>query len=72
MASSAARTVCDWAFDSLGLTRVIWRAQVGNDASRRVAEKVGFTFEGTQRLGLDYRGTRLDAWIASLLAGDRR
>lgn len=72
LASAATRTLCEWAFDSLGLTRIVWRAQVGNDASRRVAEKVGFTFEGTQRRGLDHRGNRLDAWIASLVASDPR
>ena len=63
--------VCAWGFTALGLTRIEWRANVGNTASRRVAEKAGFTFEGTARAALDHRGERVDAWVAALLAGSR-
>jgi RimJ/RimL family protein N-acetyltransferase len=72
VAPAAARTIAAWAFDSLGLARVVWRAHVGNEASRRVAEKAGLVFEGTERSGLDHRGTRRDAWVASLVATDPR
>jgi RimJ/RimL family protein N-acetyltransferase len=61
-----------WGFEKLGLARIEWRAFVGNEASRRVAEKAGFTFEGTQRGRLLHRGERMDGWVASLLPGDRR
>ena len=57
---------------TLGVQRLEWYANVGNMASRRVAEKVGFTVEGTLRRGLDQRGTRVDAWIGSLLPGELR
>jgi RimJ/RimL family protein N-acetyltransferase len=62
--------VCGWAFADVGLARVKWRAQVGNVASRRVAEKAGFTMEGLLRGDIAHRGERRDAWIASLLPGD--
>jgi RimJ/RimL family protein N-acetyltransferase len=72
LGTAAVRTLCAWAFDSLDLTRIVWRAHVGNDASRRVAEKAGFTIEGVQRLGLAQRGERRDGWVGSLLSTDPR
>lgn len=69
--TDAARTICAWGFGALGLARIVWRAHVGNDASRRVAEKAGFTFEGIQRAGCEQRDERRDAWVASLLAPER-
>lgn len=63
--------VCAWGFRELGLQRIEWRAEVGNTASRRVAEKAGFVPEGTARSALVRRdGTRADAWVAALLPGD--
>jgi RimJ/RimL family protein N-acetyltransferase len=67
-ASAALRTLCSWGFATLGLARVVWSAHVGNDASRRVAEKAGFTLEGVLRAGCEQRGGRRDAWVGSLLA----
>ncbi|MGW0119527.1 GNAT family N-acetyltransferase [Streptomyces sp. NPDC003327] len=64
------RALAHWAFTGLGCTRLIWRAEVGNTASRAVAERVGFAFEGVQRAGLLNGGTVRDAWIASLLPSD--
>jgi RimJ/RimL family protein N-acetyltransferase len=68
--TSAARLVIRFGFDVLHLERVEWLAIVGNDASRRVAEKLGFTLEGTARKGILHRGERRDAWVAGLLAGE--
>ncbi|MFC4148196.1 GNAT family N-acetyltransferase [Micromonospora mangrovi] len=59
-----------WGFTTLGLARIEWRALVGNTASRRVAEKAGFSFEGTARNGLPTRDGRGDGWVAALVAGD--
>jgi RimJ/RimL family protein N-acetyltransferase len=70
--TDATRLVGRHAFENLGVQRLEWYANVGNVASRRVAEKVGFTVEGTLRRGLDQRGTRVDAWIGSLLPGELR
>lgn len=68
--TEAARMVCRFGFDVLGLARIEWLAAVGNQASWRVAEKVGFRREGTLRAGLLHRGERLDAWVGGLLPGD--
>ena len=68
--TDAVRLVCRWGFAELGLGRIEWWANVGNDASRRVAEKVGFTMEGTARGRLLHRGERLDGWGAGLLPGE--
>jgi RimJ/RimL family protein N-acetyltransferase len=71
-ASAATRTLCAWGFDALGLERLVWKAYVGNDASRRVAEKAGFTVEGIGRGACVHRGQRVDAWTGSLLCTDPR
>jgi RimJ/RimL family protein N-acetyltransferase len=70
-ATAALRAISRWGFDALGLARIEWRAELGNDASRRVAQKAGFTFEGVQRAGIDRRGTRRDTWVAATIAADR-
>lgn len=72
VATAALRAVCRWGFEILDLGRVEWQAQVGNVASRRVAERVGFTVEGTCRARLVQRGRRYDGWIGGLLPGDLR
>ena len=58
--------------DGLGLARVLWYAHVGNWASRRVAWRLGFRFEGTVRSHLVQRGERRDAWVATLRPDDPR
>jgi RimJ/RimL family protein N-acetyltransferase len=70
VATDAVRAICAWAFRRLGLDLIEWRAEVGNDASRRVAEKAGFLMEGTLRQRLVHRETRVDAWIGSLLKSE--
>lgn len=69
-APEAVRTLAHWAFTTLGCSRLEWRAQVGNTGSRLVAEKAGFTMEGTLRAAIDHRGTRRDCRLASLLPSD--
>nr|WP_296068115.1 GNAT family N-acetyltransferase [uncultured Actinoplanes sp.] len=70
VATAAVRALSEWAFDRLHLSMIEWRAEVGNVASRRVAEKAGFRFEGVLRRRLVHRGRRVDAWVGSLLADD--
>ena len=70
--ADAGRLVCQWAFEGLKLARIDWYAAVGNLPSRRVAEKIGFTIEGVQRLRIVQRGERLDAWTGGLLREDLR
>jgi RimJ/RimL family protein N-acetyltransferase len=70
--SAAVRLVCRYGFDELGLARIEWQAEVGNDASLRVARKVGFTLEGTCRQRLIHVGDRVDGWLGGLLPQDLR
>ena len=68
----ALRLLLDWGFGEKDLATVIWLANVGNWASRRLAWKVGFSFEGTLRQWLPHRGELRDAWAGTLLAGEPR
>jgi RimJ/RimL family protein N-acetyltransferase len=70
VATEAVRALCGWGFDTLGLGFVEWRAEVGNHASRRVAEKAGFRYEAVLRRRLVHRGVRVDAWVGSMLPGE--
>ncbi|MDT9681326.1 GNAT family N-acetyltransferase [Streptomyces sp. TRM76323] len=69
-ATEATRALAHWAFTTLRCTRLEWRAEVGNTASRLVAEKAGFTLEGTLRAAFVHHDTRRDCWLASLLPSD--
>lgn len=60
VATDALRAVCWWIFAALELDLIEWHCEVGNVASRRVAEKAGFTIEG------------VDAWVGSLLRDEAR
>lgn len=66
----ALRLLLTWGFEERGLETVIWWANRGNWASRKVAWRLGFTFEGAPRQWLPQRGALLDAWVGTLLAGD--
>ena len=70
--TAATRLVCRWAFDDLRLERIEWWAGVGNWGSRRIAEQLGFSIEGTCRNRMPHRGERRDAWVGGLLPGDLR
>ncbi|MFI6075783.1 GNAT family N-acetyltransferase [Actinoplanes sp. NPDC051343] len=67
LATRALQELCRWGFAELRLGLIEWRAEVGNVASRRVAEKAGFTVEAVLRRRLVHRGERVDAWIGSIL-----
>lgn len=66
----AARETIRWAFEDLGVERLEWYAEAGNEGSRAVALKAGFRMEGTMRAKIIHQGTRRDAWIGSLLPSD--
>ena len=68
--SAALRAAAVWAIEERGVVRVEWRALVGNEGSRRVAERAGFQHEGTSRLSCNQRGVRHDAWVAALVKDD--
>ncbi|MEU0740014.1 GNAT family N-acetyltransferase [Streptomyces sp. NPDC006134] len=68
--TEAVLAVSRWAFTEAAVDRVEWRAEVGNTPSRAVAERAGFTLEGTLRCAIDNKGVRRDCWVGSLLPSD--
>lgn len=72
--TEAAEAVLDFGFapEGLGLSRVEWRAIVGNTASARVAQRLGFQYEGRLRQAMSTPVGREDVWVAGLLAADDR
>jgi RimJ/RimL family protein N-acetyltransferase len=71
VAAQASAALARWCFGALGVARLQWLAEVGNVASRRAAERAGFTVEGVLRDRIRARdGSRADAWIGSLLPAD--
>ncbi|MFE5809071.1 GNAT family N-acetyltransferase [Streptomyces sp. NPDC056491] len=68
--TEAVRAAARWAFTEAGCVRLIWRAGIGNTASRAVAEKAGFVVEGVQRAGMEHRDTLRDCWVGALLPSD--
>lgn len=49
VAVAATRLLCAWGMDDLGLARIELDAAADNEASNRVAARLGFTLEGTRR-----------------------
>ncbi len=71
----ALRLLLDWGFDDTGgrdLHTVIWWANRGNWASRRLAWRLGFGIDASLRAWLPQRGDLLDAWGGTLLRTDER
>lgn len=69
-AAEALRALARWAFTDLGLGRLEWRAHTANLASRRVAERAGFTVEGVLRSAVVRDGVSQDLTVGSLLPSD--
>ncbi len=61
-----------WGFEEKQLRTVLWRANRGNWASRKLAWRLGFSFDGTMRQWLPQRGELYDGWVGTLLAGEPR
>jgi RimJ/RimL family protein N-acetyltransferase len=52
-------------FDDLGYRRYEWKCDALNSASRRAAQRLGFSYEGTWRNAVVYKGRSRDtAWFA--------
>jgi RimJ/RimL family protein N-acetyltransferase len=58
----------NYAFDHLGNRRVAWKCNALHTASRRCAERLGFSYEGTLRAHMIVRGERRDSAYYSMLA----
>lgn len=70
--TEAVELLLDEVFNSLGYHKIVLRIAVGNDASDRVAEKLGFTREGVLREELLIRGNWVDHSLWSLLDREYR
>jgi ribosomal-protein-alanine N-acetyltransferase len=66
----ATRMLAVWSLTSLGLERLDLLANPHNEASQRLAERAGFTREGTLRRYRRRHGVREDLVMFSLLAED--
>ncbi len=72
IATESAAAMLDLGFGTLGMHKITLRIAVGNDASDRVAEKLGFTREGVLREELKVNGAWLDHTLYSLLEQEYR
>ena len=70
IASRAVRLLARWAFDELGTQRLELTCEPGNEASRRVALRCGFTQEGVLRAHMPFKGGRRDTVMFSLLPNE--
>jgi len=66
----ATKRLSRWALEDLGLHRLRLCHSTANPASCRVAEKAGFSFEGTQRSALLHEDGWHDEHLHSLVQGD--
>ena len=71
-APEAVRRVLRFGFDVMGLHRITARYMMGNDASRRVMDKVGMTFEGVRRESMLIKGSYRDIGVSAMLVSDFR
>jgi RimJ/RimL family protein N-acetyltransferase len=55
------------AADDLGYRRLVWKCNALNEASRRAAERLGFTYEGRHRAHMVVKGRRRDTDWYSIL-----
>ena len=67
IAVEAARLVAEFGFENLALNRIEARYMIGNDASRRVMEKLGMSFEGVAREAICVNGVYRDVGICAVL-----
>lgn len=73
--SRALRLLLEWGSSPVseggrGVETVVWLANRGNWASRRLAWSLGFTFDGTLRGWLSHRDQMVDAWAGTLRRGE--
>ena len=65
--SQAIQVVCDYAFKSIGLSRIEAITMKENIASQRVLQKAKFQFEGTLRNYKFHQGRPFDVEMFSLI-----
>jgi ribosomal-protein-alanine N-acetyltransferase len=72
IASEAVRLALWFGFKKLKLVRIQAHVMNGNEASVRVLEKCGFTYEGTERMRIKHRGRWRDLMMFSVLREEWR
>ena len=70
LASEAVQAVLRFGFTELRLHRIEARYMTGNDASRRVMEKCGMTFEGVARESMYVKGHFVSVGTCSILRSE--
>ena len=58
------------AMDELGYRRLVWKCNALNAPSRRAAERLGFTYEGTLRAHMVTKGRQRDTAFFSMLGDE--
>jgi len=66
--SRSARALIASVFEELGLSKVDLRTSVGNERSRAVAERLGFSFEGVLPRGLQFLNRADDVALYAVTA----
>lgn len=61
-ATEAGRAAIDWAFETLGWDEVIHNIDAGNDASIRLAERLGSRYRGEGRLPEPFAAEPVGVW----------
>jgi RimJ/RimL family protein N-acetyltransferase len=69
IATRSVHAMADHAFAN-GIVRIEAHVRVGNEASERVLERLGFEREGVKRRLLRHGGVRVDATLYALVAAD--
>lgn len=68
--TEATEALIDVGFADLGLHKIVLRIAIGNQASERIADKLGFVREGILREELLIRGAWVDHTLYSLLESE--
>jgi ribosomal-protein-serine acetyltransferase len=70
VAAACCRELLAYARAELGAERIEWHAASANVRSRRLAERLGFRFEGSLRSSFALESARLDMDVLSLIGGE--
>lgn len=70
LATEAQYLLASYVFETLGYRRYEWKCNSLNAASRRAAERFGFTFEGVSRQHMIAKGRNRDTAWYSMLDGE--
>ncbi len=72
IAEAGLRLLVDWGFAERDLETILWWADQGNWASRKVAWRLGFSCDGVLRRWQGHRGQLVDTWVGTLHRDEER